>query len=648
MKHLLKKNIQKILFLLLACLFSNVINAASHPQFKSKEDSLIFFWEQAKQNGDVKLQIEYLDALCCMYRTESLWDKHDAVNNELLNLGIKEKNRDVIAEAYNYMGMSRSLNGDNPGAIENFKKTLAMNLEAQDSSSISNMMENIGMVFLDMAMYDSAMVYYMGSMRIREKLGHERLLHSYTDIAILYSCINDISNQEKYLLKAREVIKSTGDSDYQNLAIWHNTWAGLLNDKGLKDSLEFHYSKVYDYSQKAGWKMGMSVAAGNLAALYYENGEVQKALDAHFQVVDLAKEINLVVGVAEEYVYIAEIYYETGEYTEALAYAHDALKLSDKHGFNNFKRDALRILNETYEQMHMIDKAYHYHKEYVAIKDSLFNIEKVELISEMENRYEAEKKEQHIQLLYSENQIKNQQIQLGVIAIALLLMIAFIVYLYFYIQKRQSKLIEVGLQHKLSRAQLNPHFLSNAMASIQRYVIEHDAESASKYLGKFSQLNRSVLEHSLVESISVSEEIDMLNSYLEFEQLRMGNAFTYKIEADKHMETEIMYIPPLFIQPFVENAIKHGLKDCGGDGIITIRFTDLNTMIRVEVIDNGKGLHNKAEDGGDLNSSRSLQIIRKRLRLLRRKYPKLPDLSLLPITNSYGGGTIVTIHLPLI
>lgn len=584
-----------------------------------------------------------MDALCVMYRYDSSWKKHDSVTSELLDLGLREKIRDVIAEAYNYMGISRALNGDNYGSVEFFRKTLQMNIEIQDSSAISNMMENIGMVYQDMAMYDSAMHYYMGSMRIREELKHKRLFNTYTDIAILYRNIKDVVNLEKYLLKAQNVLESTSDTNYYNMAMWHNSWAGLLKEKGVLDSLEYHYSKVYDYSEKANWKNGMSVASGNLAQLYYDNGEVEKSLEKHLDVLELSKEINLVMGVAEQNVLIAQIYLEIGEHSKALTFAQEALRISHNHNFQHFKRDALNVLYKVYEKINLINEAYDHHKQYVALKDSLFNIEKMELISDMESRYETEKKDQQIELLYSENQIKNQQMQMGLVLMAFLLMGAFAFYLYYFNQKRQAKLIEVGLQHKLSRAQLNPHFLSNAMASIQKYVSDHDTESAGKYLGKFSMLNRSVLEHSMVESISLSEEIDMLSNYLEFEQLRLDNAFDFKMEMDAQLDTEMIYVPPLFIQPFVENAIIHGVKDCQGDGMITLRFTDLENMIRVEVIDNGKGLQQEKEDGA--RSSRSFQIISKRLQLLRKKYRKLPDLSLEALPQ--GKGVIVTIHLPI-
>jgi tetratricopeptide (TPR) repeat protein len=620
----------------------------SQPQFQTKEDSLYFYWDKAKQKKDIQSQINYIDALCVMYRYESSWKKHDSVTKELLDLGLRENNRDAIAEAYNYMGISSALNGDIRGSIAYFKKTLDMNIEIQDSSAVSNMMENIGMVYQDMAMYDSAMHYYMGSMRIREEMKHKRLFNTYTDIAILYRNIKDVVNLEKYLLKAQDILKSTADTNYHNMAMWHNSWAGLLKEKDISDSLEYHYSKVYDYSEKANWKNGMTVASGNLAQLYYDNGEVERSLEKHLQVLELSKEFNMVMGVAEQNVLIGQIYLEIGEINKALAFAHDALEISHNHNFQKFKRDALGILHKAYEKKNSINKAYGYHKQYVVLKDSLFNIEKMELISDMESRYETEKKDQQIELLYSENQVKNQQIQMGVVLMAFLLMGAFATYLYFFTQKRQAKLVEVGLQHKLSRAQLNPHFLSNAMASIQKYVSDHDAESAGKYLGKFSMLNRSVLEHSMVESISLGEEIDMLSNYLEFEQLRLGNAFTFKIEMDAQLDTEMIYIPPLFIQPFVENAIKHGVKDRQGDGMITIRFADLTNMIKVEVIDNGKGLQKEKTDKTETKSSRSLMIIKKRLHLLRKKYRKLPDLSVVSLAQEKGPGVIVTIHLPII
>lgn len=624
-----------------------MIGLSLQPQsqnFAHEEDSLLYYWNKAKQQEDIQSQIDYMDALCVMYRYESSWEKHDSVTIELLDLGLRENNRDVIAEAYNYMGISRALNGDNPGSIEFFRKTLQMNIEIQDSSAISNMMENIGMVYTDMAIYDSAMHYYMNSMRIREEMNHRRLFNTYADIAMLYRSIHDISNLEKYLLKAQHVLKSTADTNYYNLAIWHNSWAGLLKEKGIPDSLEYHYSKVYEFSEKANWKNGMSVASGNLAQLYYDNGEIERSLEKHLQVLELAKEINLVMGVAEQNVLIAKIFLEMGEYSQALSFAHEALKISHDHNFQHFKRDALNVLYMTYERMNAIDKAFDYHKQFVALKDSLFNMEKMELISDMESRYESEKKDQQIELLASENQIKNQQMQMGMFLIAFLIMGAFALYLYLFTQKRQAKLIEVGLQHKLSRAQLNPHFLSNAMGSIQKYVSDHDVEKAGKYLGMFSMLNRSVLEHSMVESLPLSEEINMLSNYLKFEQLRLDNAFNFTIEIDPQLDSEMSYIPPLFIQPFVENAIKHGVKDLKGDGVITLRFTDLKSMVRVEVIDNGNGL--QPEEVDENRSSRSLQIITKRLQLLRKKHRKLPKLTI--ESKTPGKGLIVTIHLPMI
>jgi hypothetical protein len=119
-KHLHLRNQPLILLCLSLWLGIAALHGSdiSQPQFQTKEDSLYFYWNKAKQQEDIQSQIDYMDALCVMYRYESSWKKHDSVTNELLELGLRENNRDAIAEAYNYMGISSALNGDNHGSIE--------------------------------------------------------------------------------------------------------------------------------------------------------------------------------------------------------------------------------------------------------------------------------------------------------------------------------------------------------------------------------------------------------------------------------------------------------------------------------------------------------------------------------------------------
>jgi sensor histidine kinase YesM len=297
-----------------------------------------------------------------------------------------------------------------------------------------------------------------------------------------------------------------------------------------------------------------------------------------------------------------------------------------------------------FEKDNQPTKALEYYKQFHFLNDSLQSIDKVNHIAELEKKFETEQKEHQIGLLSAENLLKNQRIKLG-LTVIILLVVALILGVMLHIQRqRNAKALEADLQQKLSRSQMNPHFVSNAMSSIQSFMYNNNPTEAAKYLGKFAQLNRAVLEHSLVDNISLEEEVEMLSNYLEFEQLRLKNSFTFSFEIDKDTDTELINIPPLFIQPFVENAVKHGIKDLDKEGKITIRLTDCNRYLKVEVIDNGKGITTEDTAVNSKHKSRSIEIVSKRLKLLRNKYKDLPNFTIINIDN----GVCVTQFLPIL
>jgi LytS/YehU family sensor histidine kinase len=115
---------------------------------------------------------------------------------------------------------------------------------------------------------------------------------------------------------------------------------------------------------------------------------------------------------------------------------------------------------------------------------------------------------------------------------------------------------------------MNPHFLFNALGSIQNFMLKNETKRAAGYLNNFASLTRNILEHSAQEFVSVSEEIETLSSYIELEKMRLENKFEFEITYDKNLETDFINIPPMLIQPFVENAIKHGLNNIDYKGVI--------------------------------------------------------------------------------
>lgn len=175
---------------------------------------------------------------------------------------------------------------------------------------------------------------------------------------------------------------------------------------------------------------------------------------------------------------------------------------------------------------------------------------------------------------------------------------------------------------KALRNQMNPHFIYNSLNSIQRYMITKDFETANAYITKFSQLIRTGLHMSKLEYISLEKELAFIRNYLDLEQMRFENLFTYTINVDSSIEMELLNIPSLLIQPLLENSIKHGFKHIMYGGHINIELKNIgNEHLEIVLEDNGCGINgiklNSAKESS--NTSMGIDIVRQRIHLLKEK-----------------------------
>ena len=191
----------------------------------------------------------------------------------------------------------------------------------------------------------------------------------------------------------------------------------------------------------------------------------------------------------------------------------------------------------------------------------------------------------------------------------------------------ERKLLEIErqkfeLEQKALRLQMNPHFIFNSLNSIQSYILSHDAEMAVTYLGKFSQLMRLILTNSGSNFIPLKEEIKSLRHYLDLEKLRFDDKFEYEINVDKRIDQEFIEIPPMIVQPYVENAIIHGILYKTGKGFISIHFTPGEKSIHCVVTDNGIGREKSREmmeKAGMQRKSTGMYITKARLEMLNQE-----------------------------
>ena len=220
---------------------------------------------------------------------------------------------------------------------------------------------------------------------------------------------------------------------------------------------------------------------------------------------------------------------------------------------------------------------------------------------------------------------------------------------------QQANMQMLHINQKLAEAkldalhsQMNPHFIFNCLATIKSLILNNQQESASKYLSKFAKIIRLTLNHSTLSFISIAQTNEYLMLYLQIESLRFSNSFDYEIICNSNIDINDIKIPPMIIQPLVENAIWHGLLKSSGVKKLAIQYSLLNNMVQCKVTDNGIGINAAGLTATTSHQSFALENIKKRLKLLQEKHKEafeliIEDRNDLPFKTN---GTIATITLP--
>lgn len=226
------------------------------------------------------------------------------------------------------------------------------------------------------------------------------------------------------------------------------------------------------------------------------------------------------------------------------------------------------------------------------------------------------------------------------------------VFFFYYRRRRESdfrqrelelRVARAEMEMKALRSQVNPHFIFNCLNSIQHYIHNSDNELAEKYLVKFSRLIRQVLEHSSDAFVSLEDDLKTLELYIQLESIRMDDSFNYQINISSEIDPNRLFVPPMLLQPIIENSIWHGLNNRSNGGKIDINFTKAEGYLACQITDNGK----KGNYVSNLNGkSFGMALIKERIHLLM----ELNDMdSILKMTSLEDEtGTHIGMHVDLI
>jgi hypothetical protein len=272
----------------------------------------------------------------------------------------------------------------------------------------------------------------------------------------------------------------------------------------------------------------------------------------------------------------------------------------------------------------------------------------------LKRKLESEAKSNEISVLQQQNDLNARNIIIMLISLILLLLIIVMVILIFRQKQlqaaRHSEQLEIEhsqLEQKLLRTQMNPHFISNSLTAIQAFILKNQSIQSASYLAKFAKLMRLIIESSRRNLITLEEELKILNFYLDLQKLRFDNQLTFTIDVQKDLEIEEIRIPPMLLQPFIENAVEHGInKD---EGEIHIKVYQKNESLHISIEDNGIGID--ASQAKNINGDRksySTKITKERIENINARSKQSITFEIKPKNlQKTSPGTKIEFKIPL-
>lgn len=561
------------------------------------------------------------DALPDLYMARAygrIPDNENALSHYKIALSIASAQKDTstLAWIHSALGYYYYNLRNAPPAITEFEKEIEFGIDLNDSVIIADgwfgkaLAYNIFEEFK--SMFDALNQYL-----IYADFHHEqrRIADAYRLTAMYYRSINQFqqaidANQQSYDMAA-----TINDSTLMGAALNHMAWY-YYEMGNLDKSLEIYHKNIGFY--KPGGKNALANVYGNMGNIYRDWERYPEAIDYYNKSIELSKKNNDIYNLSWLYNDISRLYERTGDYRQA----YENQKLASVYG------------------------------------DSLMSANYQQTLAGARAQYEADKTAKELELLSMRLQ-RNRFLVWGlIVGFALIASITILLITRYRFRSKQH--LE-AMNHTISelnqtnlRQQMNPHFIFNTLNSIQYYVFQNDKISSNNYMTKFASLIRKTLENSRHTEISIKEELDALHLYLELEELRFKEKFDWTIRVDEEIDTLAYKIPTMLIQPYVENAITHGLMNKeDGKGELLVELQLQNDQIICTIEDNGIGrakameINQKKENP---HQSMGTNITESRLKLVNELYGKSMKVNYTDLLDENGeaAGTKVEINIPII
>lgn len=556
---------------------------------------------------------------------------------EALNWFSRTPDKDHIALAYYALGFAIFAQSRFEEAIHYLQQGQDYAQKQGDIAGVIKNLSLIGCAYREGGNYEKAFEIYRRCIQMAEDARlPEHIASEYFELAELFMQIDDYDTAKKYFYTGFHL------NQPQTFYAWRiMTYAELLSHQHQFDSALYYYNTFDPNTLPPALLRTWLVSKGEYFLYQDKNQDALSCFEKSLVYQRQLNDRNQIMRVLKDLSLASE---KLGKDKDAFRYANESLAIAEQFKARQFIRDNCQILHSIYDREGRTDSAYAYYRRYNAMKDSVNN-------EHLKGRFAFYAAEQQIALLSKEKQLQEVCLRETLVTkkmliggIIALLLIGFIFSRYILLkrkneahlrQRAESELqihrlegekAKAALQQRAKeleiqalRSQMNPHFIFNCLNAINRFILGHETEAASDYLTKFSRLMRMIMNHSRYSVITLAEELEVLQLYLDMEKLRFKDAFDYIVVQDDELDIGDIYLPPLLLQPFVENAVWHGLMHKTQRGLLTIELHADNDILTCIIQDNGIGRQRAGilkSKSAQKHKSMGLQITAERLNLL--------------------------------
>jgi len=629
------------------------------------------------------------------YFTSKFPEALESLNNAL-KIDNALKDNSGIGKDLSTMGLVYMAQSKFPEALRCYLVALTKFDAKKDELDIAATNSNIGTIYNEMGNLSQAMENYQKSYVIHKKhKNYINQVNTLTNMASIFYKKKDLNEAIKYSKLSLKLADSI--ADLGAIARESGNLSGYYSHQMQPDLALTYGLKATEINKKLKNKRSLAYNYVNVSSAYYKKEDYKQSKIYGLMAYNIGKELNITEITRDASLGLSEVYEAVKMPDSALFYHKAFYKFADSIGSDKKKTEITRMGIQydfdkkelSYQQKQSLaDAQLKQQSLQLALNNAelqktiqLRDLQRISLENEKLINQEKEK-----QLIIAKNKEKLQANRVNALsqaqklnklelkqlwlygALAILVLASVIVYLInLYrirqlrfkntLQKQEALQNELLLKHqfqlteselKAIRSQMNPHFIFNVLNSIESYVMDNDKRTASRLIQKFASLTRLILENSTKSLVSADREWKALKLYTELEAMRYNDSFTFNFYADEDLQLNTLLLPPMLVQPLIENAILHGLIGSRKpDSHLEVRLKKHDNGINITVEDNGTGIVNEPKANikfGIKEKSMGLASIKERIAVINAQ--KNENVASFKITSKPETGTIASIFLP--